>query len=176
MGKRSSFRRMKNDAYDTPVEAVLPLISHLPDRFTFDEPCAGCGQLADALKNFGGVPLSLFDIEPRRRDVRQLDAFNIADTGAQYIITNPPWTRELLHPLILHLCQLAPTWLLLDAGWAFTKRAAPYMDHCRKVVAVGRLRWIPGSPHTGKDDCAWYLFTHATDEPTLFFHRAEAAE
>lgn len=38
MGKRSSFRRMKNDAYDTPVEAVLPLISHLPDRFTFDEP------------------------------------------------------------------------------------------------------------------------------------------
>lgn len=176
MSKRSSFRRMKNDAYDTPLEAVSPLLRHLPARFTFDEPCAGAGLLADSLTKAGGQRGLLCDIAPRRRDVMPQDAMSLSQTKAQYIITNPPWTRELLHPLILHLCQLAPTWLLLDAGWAFTKRAGPYMDHCRKVVAVGRLRWIPGSPHTGKDDCAWYLFTHASDEPTLFFHRAEAAE
>lgn len=173
MGKRSDFRRRKNDAYDTPIEPVLPLFPHLPERFTFDEPCAGSGQLADVLENFGGVPRRLFDIEPRRADVQKRDVFAVMQTDAQWFITNPPWTRAILHPLILHLSLIAPTWLLFDADWAFTKQAQPYMRRCRKVVAVGRVKWIPGSPHTGKDNCAWYLFTHRENEPTLFFERED---
>ena len=163
MGKRSSFRRMKNDAYDTPRDPTIPLRPHLPAAFSFIEPCAGKGDLASHLRSFGGICLEMFDIEPRATPVNEWDAMRLRSCEAQYIITNPPWTRELLHPLILHLCQLAPTWLLLDAAWAFTKQCRPYMRHCRKVVAVGRVRWIPGSPH-------------AADEPTLFFTQPEAAE
>lgn len=32
------------------------------------------------------------------------------------------------------------------------------MPMLRKIVSVGRVKWIEDSPHTGKDDCAWYMF------------------
>jgi len=73
-------------------------------------------------------------------------------------ITTPPWDRKILHPLIIHLSDQAPTWLLFDAAWMFTAQSAPYMKYCKTVIAVGRLLWIPGTTMTGKDDCAWYLF------------------
>ena len=38
-GRRSSFQRRARDLYQTPVEGVLPLLPHLPDGFTFAEPC-----------------------------------------------------------------------------------------------------------------------------------------
>jgi hypothetical protein len=28
----------------------------------------------------------------------------------------------------------------------------------RKVVSVGRVKWMPDSDSTGKDNAAWYLF------------------
>ena len=51
-----------------------------------------------------------------------------------------------------------PTWLLFDADWAHTKQARPYLKYCDKIVSVGRVKWIPDSKMTGKDNCAWYLF------------------
>jgi len=27
------------------------------------------------------------------------------------------------------------------------------------IVSVGRVKWIPDSKHTGKDNVCWYLFT-----------------
>jgi hypothetical protein len=48
--------------------------------------------------------------------------------------------------------------LLIDSDWAYTKQAAPFIPHCQKIVAIGRLKWIPGSKYTGKENCAWYLF------------------
>lgn len=109
------------------------------------------------------------DIEPERDDVEKLDALALFDSFPS-IVTNPPWERETLHKLILKFKSLAPTWLLLDADWKHTKQAAPYMKYCRKVVAVGRLKWIPDSKHTGKDNCAWYLFQDAPCE-TIFIGR-----
>jgi hypothetical protein len=75
-----------------------------------------------------------------------------------YIITNPPWDRPPMHQIIDRCSRLAPTWLLFDADWAFTRQAAPYLQYCRRIVAVGRVRWIAGSEMTGKDNVAWYLF------------------
>ena len=46
------------------------------------------------------------------------------------------------------------------------------MKRCRKVVSVGRLKWIPGSKHTGKDNCAWYLFGFAPLGAPRFYERA----
>lgn len=88
-------------------------------------------------------------------------------------ITNPPWTRSLLHPLIVHLSNQAPTWLLFDADWMHTKQAAPYLDRLVRIVSVGRLKWIPDSKMDGKDNCAWYLFNRLYGGPyaTIFHGR-----
>ena len=172
MGKRSSFERRPQDFYVTPYEAVVPLLPHLPSGTTFDEPCAGNGALIKHLQRHHHFCRHACDIEPKRSDIERLNALDLEGTFADCFITNPPWTREILHRLIEHLSSMAPTWLLFDADWAFTKQSAPYMPHCRKIVPVGRLKWIPGSPHTGKDNCAWYLFTNDTKPQARFFERA----
>ena len=74
------------------------------------------------------------------------------------IITNPPYTRPVMHALIAHLQRIAPTWLLLELDWAATKQAIPYLDACRDIVIIGRLRWIAGTKHTGKENYGWYRF------------------
>lgn len=164
MGKRIDFKRRKNDLYRTPFAPVSVLGQHLPERFRFAEPCAANGRLIDHLRSIGGTCTDAIDINPGRGDVRQGDALQWSPDARprrhlDFIITNPPWTRDLLHPLILHCVSMCPTWLLFDADWCHTLQSRPYMRHCRKCVSVGRVKWIEGSKNTGKDNCAWYLFS-----------------
>ena len=184
MGKRSDFARRERDFYPTPVAAVEPLIPHLPEQFTYIEPCFGDGALVRALSSFEGVahggrfcPTLEYasDIAPSG-DVgaRTLDAFRIedADADVDLFVTNPPWSRPILHRLIVHLSAIRPTWLLFDADWMHTKQAAPFLEYCRKIVSVGRVKWIPDSPSTGKDNCAWFLFDYCTSKtPPEFWGR-----
>jgi len=172
MGKRSTFERRERDFYPTPREAVLPLLPHLPMQAWYIEPCAGDGALIGHLN--GHHCVYGVDIEPRWPIVRSGDAremsYNLAE--ATMFITNPPWDRKTLHPIIMNLSKQAPTWLLFDADWMHTRQAAPYLPLCRKIVSVGRVKWIPDSPFTGKDNCAWYLFDSRSDAPTIFVGRA----
>jgi len=178
MGKRSSFARVERDYYPTPIEAVKPLIDHLPYNFDYVEPCAGDGRLADhigELTDGAGECLFMSDIEPRDRRVSQVDAMEL-DLGdpsvVDFVITNPPWDRKFLHPFIERYTFLAPTWLLFDADWMHTKQSAMYMTYCRKVISVGRVKWIEGSKSVGKDNCCWYLFDlRKGGEPTTFHGR-----
>jgi hypothetical protein len=75
-------------------------------------------------------------------------------------ITNPPWDRPVLHAIIDNLAGPwgHTTWLLLDADWMHTKQARDYLQRCVLIVSVGRVKWIEGSKHTGKDNCCWYRF------------------
>lgn len=173
MGKRSNFDRVERDFYPTPIEAVRPLVPHLHRaKFYFTEPCAGDGRLATHIKALtGGVCERMSDIEPRGSGIAKADALLEVDEMAAMFITNPPWDRAILHPLILKLSDIAPTWLLFDADWMHTKQAAPFMPRLRKVVSIGRVKWIEGSKMTGKDNCCWYLFSTPEDEPTQFFGR-----
>jgi hypothetical protein len=91
--------------------------------------------------------------------------------GANCIITNPPWDRKILHPMIEHFSAMRPTWLLFDADWMHTKQSAPFMPYLRKIVSVGRVKWIPDSKMTGKDNCAWYLFDQNGQGSTQFYGR-----
>ena len=168
MGKRSDFERRPQDFYRTPPAAIPPLLPHLLPLQRYGEPCAGDGALLDLLPL---VCVDAWDIEPRDRRVERYDALTRRCPRAQMYITNPPWRREVLHPLIEHLSDHRPTWLLLDADWMHTKQAAPYAYRCVKVVSVGRLKWIEGSAHTGKDNCAWFLFDGSNTEPTRFYWR-----
>jgi hypothetical protein len=172
MGKRSSFERLPRDFYPTPYEAVVPLLPHLAAATRFCEPCAGDGRLIDHLASAGHVCASAWDIEPRRDDIAQKDALEWVIGNIDCFITNPPWAREILHPLIDHLSIEHPTWLLFDADWMHTRQSAPFMPYLRKIVSVGRVKWIPDSPFTGKDNCCWYLFDQNSDAPAQFIGRA----
>ena len=175
MGKRSSFERVERDFYPTPLAAVVPLMAHLPESFTFAEPCAGDARLAFhlySLSNTNGNPTMLSDIEPRDGGVEKMDVFDfIVPPNTDYIITNPPWNRKILHPLIEHLSNMAPTWLLFDADWMHTKQSAPFMGRLHKIVSVGRVQWIEDSKSTGKDNSCWYLFDAKYNGETEFYGR-----
>ena len=154
MGKRSNFARRPMDEYDTidprAVQALRPYIRYM---LWFAEPCCGSGRLVGMLEDAGLACRYRQDIQ------HGVDALDMTDYGAiDAIITNPPWTREILHKLIVHFQAIAPTWLLFDADWAHTKQAAPFLPQCSHIVSVGRLRWIEGTKQTGKDNCAWYCF------------------
>ena len=167
MGKRSSFDRIPRDFYPTPYAAVPPLIPHLRGVRTFAEPCSGDGALVRHLESFGLRCVYEGDIATGQ-DALAFDTYR--DTDA--IITNPPYTRDLMHRLISHFQRIAPTWLLLQLDWAATKQAAEYMLHCTDIVILPRLRWIEGSKDTGKDNHAWYKFDQRhRDVPRLHNNR-----
>jgi len=172
MGKRSSFERVERDFYPTPEAAAQPLLPHLAPCTRFCEPCAGDGRLVDHLTKAGHVCASARDIEPRRDDIDRKDALTTLTGNIDCYITNPPWDRKVLHPLISHLSMQAPTWLLFDADWMHTRQSAPFLPLLRKVVSVGRVKWIEDSPFTGKDNCCWYLFDASEQEPAQFIGRA----
>ena len=172
MGKRSDFERKPRDFYPTPPEAVAPLLPHIPTGATYVEPCAGDGALMRALAPLRCVHAR--DIEPRGDSIYRYDAMNLQpwDISADYIITNPPWDRKILHPMIEHFSAMRPTWLLFDADWVHTKQSAPYLPWLRKIVSVGRVKWIPDSKMTGKDNCAWHLFDQRGQGDAIFVGRA----
>ena len=171
MGKRSDFERVPRDFYPTPREAVLPLLRHLSPGTRFAEPCAGDGALVDHLREAGHLCTHASDIEPRRADIQEADALSGPWAGHTMFITNPPWDRKILHPLIVHLSDVAPTWLLFDADWMHTRQSAPFMPRLRRIVSVGRVKWIPDSKMTGKDNCAWHLFDKPSNGPAEFYGR-----
>ena len=172
MGKRSDFKRIERDYYKTPLPAVVPLIPHLTaSDDCFVEPCCGDGALIDHLNRFDFQCGLASDIAPELWWAEKKDALTAEFPFGATTITNPPWDRKILHPLIERLSDRGRTWLLFDADWFHTKQAIPFLPRLRKVVSVGRVKWIPGSKMTGKDNCAWYLFTKPSDEPTILVGR-----
>lgn len=170
MGKRSNFVRNERDYYKTPMSCVLPLLPHLPTGSTFVEPCAGDGTLVRHLEAHGHRCTYACDIEPQDYSIYKRDMFDIAHVAADYIVANPPWDRKILHPAIEHFRKLAPSWILFDGDWAHTTQARSYLPFCRKIVAIGRTKWIEGSKHVGKDNACWYLL-EATEGDTVFYGR-----
>lgn len=173
MGKRSTFEKAPRSWYPTPAAAVLPLLPHLrPDR-RFAAPCAGDGTLIGHLHAAGHECVWASDIFPLADSITQADALapGFKLPPVDLIIENPPWDRPILHRLIPIFTQFAPTWLLLDADWLHTKQSAPFLPMLRKIVSVGRVKWIEKSAHTGKDNCAWMLFGSPSSFPAEFFGR-----
>jgi hypothetical protein len=169
VGKRSNFERVERDYYPTPYKAIIPLLSHLQPNTTFSEPCAGDGRLVENLEEHGHKCVYSADIEPRQKWIRKADAMRYQARNEHVIITNPPWNRDILHTLINVFARQKPTWLLFDSDWAYTLQAKPYLGRLKKIVTIGRVKWIEGSKNTGKDNCCWYLF-EALESDTIRFY------
>jgi hypothetical protein len=169
MGKRSDFTRIPRDFYPTPRAAVLPLLPYLRGIRSFAEPCAGDGALIRHLESCGLACIYSGDIASGQ-DALALDHYGAIDS----IITNPPYTRELMHRLIQHFQRIAPTWLLMELDWASTKQAAPFMPSCSDIVAIGRLRWIEGTTMSGKQNFAWYRFDISHSVGPIFHAQGSA--
>lgn len=176
MGKRSDFTRVERDYYRTfDPRAAQALRPHVDWGDMYVEPCAGDASLIQNLDAIGLSCAWASDIEPKHYGVTKFDAMDdnldVHIDSSEWIITNPPWTRSILHPMISRFQQLRPTWLLFDAGWMFTAQAAPFLPNCKKIVTIGRLKWIEGTTMTGKDDCCWYLFDKSHKDGPQFYGR-----
>lgn len=158
MGKRSNFDRIERDCYDTTAKAFKPILPFLEPATRFIEPCAGKGDLIGLMHGAGHICTAAYDIEPRAARIRRQDALTLQVSTPGLILTNPPWTREILHPLIDWFTSQRETWLLFDADWMHTVQAAPYLDRCAAIVSIGKIKWIPGTKHASFDNCAWYNF------------------
>ena len=172
MGKRSNFDRLARDSYDTPYDAVIPLLEHLSDNTEFIEPCAGNNALIGHLTQDGHKCLHASDIYPRHDNIATQCVFDRPFHPKGLIITNPPWDRKILHAFIEKVvAEDRIAWLLFDADWCHTKQSIPLMQHVAEIVSIGRVKWIEGSNGTGKDNCAWHKIMRYANQ-TIFHGRA----
>lgn len=170
------YEKRPRDFYPTPLKAVTALVGHLPESFSFCEPCAGAGDLVRHLESLfeGAVCFLPIDIEPQVDWVTKADAINLHEDALEYcnyIITNPPFTWNVLKPLLDKWIDLRPTILLLPADFIHNIRFAPYLIFCEKVVSIGRVKWIEDSKATGVENYAWYFFDKHNKETTKFYGR-----
>ena len=69
-------------------------------------------------------------------------------------------------------------WLLIDADWMHTRQSARFLADggVRRIVSIGRVKWIADSKNTGKDNCVWIQFPRRKDfmqpGPTRFYGRS----
>lgn len=143
MSKRSSFDKIPKDFYATIDPNAIPqTFREFIEHDSYAEPCYGGGDLEKLLE---GVAVCLWKSDIREVKAVQKDGLHLTEedvSSCDYIITNPPYTKDVLLPLIDHWRNLKPTWLLLPADFMHNKYFKPYMDCCSLVLSVGRLYWF----------------------------------
>jgi hypothetical protein len=176
MSKRSDFEKVPKDFYPTTDPKAIPpkLVKFIRGK-SYAEPCYGEGDLEDLLMDVATCRWRS-DIRETVGSSKVVDAMCLSKEDiarCDYIITNPPFSRDVLLPLIDHFVSMKPTWLLLPAGYMNNIYFGPYMRKCSKVVSIGRIKWFKDSKHTSTDDFCWYFWVKGatTDTRTEFYGR-----
>jgi hypothetical protein len=174
LGKRSDYKRVPQDLYETPLSAVTALLPWLEPATRFVEPCVGRGALAEHLKRAGHILVGAHDLPDDAR-VMRYSAFKDDNVVA---ISNPPyWGRPRdLHALIGNVSDQATFWALLQHDWLANAGSGEIGSRVRRIVPVGRVKLIPDSPSTGMDNVVWVKFTRPSDEPAVFVFRDPQAK
>lgn len=169
MGKRSHFEKIPKDKYYTwDKRAGEKFKPYAKTGIKYAEPFAGDGDLIKQLSDIGLECVFECDIESENPIITIRDAFTITKddlkkANVEEIITNPPWTREILHKVLDHFVPMGyPLWIILDANWLFTKQSVIYRQKwLTDIVPIGRMKWIPNTTMAGKDDVVWLRFSNA---------------
>jgi len=145
MGKRSDFDRLTRDFYATIDPKALPeTFLECVSGSTYAEPCYGNGDLVRLIGDRAEC-LHKSDIEGGE-GCQQLDGTKLTYGDiwkCNAIVTNPPYKRTMLDPLLDQwLTVKKPIWLLLPADYMHNITFGKYMEKCSKVVSVGRLFWF----------------------------------
>lgn len=145
VSKRSNFEKIPKDFYSTIDPKAIPtaILPYIKGK-TYAEPCYGVGDLEDLLMDVATCKWRS-DVRETVGASKQMDAMSLTKKGLEgcdLIITNPPFSRDVLLPLIDHFIGIKPTWLLLPADLAHNGYFKPYMGRCSRVISVGRLYWF----------------------------------
>ena len=156
--------------WPTPLAAIQPLLAVLDPGTAFIEPCAGDGALMYALIDAGHPCVEARDIAPLDLAVDVGDALDLAPRPAVTVITNPPFERKLLVPLLCHWHRRQPAWLLLPSDALINLWFAPFAPYVNEIVPIGRISWLNNGV-AGKDNNAWVRFGL---HPRTFLHARKA--
>jgi len=177
MSKRSSFEKVPKDFYATVDPNAVPtkFVEFVRGK-SYASPCYGNGDLEDLLMEVA-VCKWRSDIRETVGSSKVWDAMRLSKHELEkcdIILENPPFSRDVLLPMIDHFITLKPTWLLLPADCMHNKYFSKYMVKCSKVVSVGRLKWFKDSKHTSTDNFAWYFWKQGASEDTqtIFYGRS----
>ena len=145
MSKRSSFEKVPKDFYATvdPNAIPLKLIEFVRGK-SYASPCYGNGDLEDLLMDVA-ICRWRSDIRKTVGSSKVWDATCLSKHELErcdIILENPPYTKDVLLPMIDRFMGLKPTWLLLPADLMHNKYFRPYMKMCNEVISVGRLYWF----------------------------------
>lgn len=183
MSKRSDFPKVEKDFYRTcDGKAIPPKLVEFIRGKTYCEPFYGQGDLEDLLMDIATCTW--------RSDIREtvgcskvMDAMCLAKEDVDrcdLTISNPPYTKSVLLPLIDHLVSLKPTWLLLPADMVHNKYFVPYMKGCSKVISIGRLCWFPkdGKRVASTENYSWHFWPKGSlgsgdNIETVFYTRGD---
>ena len=133
---------------------MLPLIPYLHGGIqTFAEPCCGDGDLVRHLESFGLACVYAGDIQHRPGCACARRLRRVRRDHYQSALS-----RDVMHRLIDALPAHRADVAAAGRGLEQTRQAAPFLPHCSDIVTIGRVKWIEGSKHTGKDNFPWYRF------------------
>lgn len=161
----TKFEKREQDYWPTPQSAVVPLLPFIDTIRMFAEPCVGEGHIVRWLENDQRKATWTSDAEVDAR------THQYPTNTFEAFITNPPWSRPVMHEIIENLRRQKTTWMLIDADWMHTKQAIEYLKYCRTIISIGRVQWVPNSTSTGTRNCCWYEFGKL-ESPTVFYGRS----
>ena len=118
-------------------------------------------------------------------EISELFFYNeVTKRGIDAIISNPPWLNtsasgHQLDRFINKLCVAeVPVIMLLNGNilnnksfWHTKVPGRALGDLCYQILPVGRMKWIEGSAHSGKEDCSWFFFHKNNASPPVVMKR-----
>ena len=155
------------DQYETPWEAVAPLLPHLPrSRFVLD-PCCGTGAMvARAALALGALPLGI-EVDGTRpfvdgmTTVQVADALTVSWPASDLILTNPPYVLAVEFVLrgIREAARGTTVAMLLRLAFlASQARHALHAQHPADVFVLSKRPSFLASGASDSADYAWFVW------------------